>query len=317
MRPPRYSVVAALSVVLGAAACGTTPAPSPGDPSQLRTSSVLLERVASEINGTLQQNIAGEQLIYASLQGPLQTCMAEHGLHYQPPPFVTVYDAWDGMALPADSLALRPVSRTPSAHNGLGVIRERLVGVTVEGEAPNPGFDELTSDEDRAAYVATSDACVPPETEVEGAGRPGPDEVLDEAWLEFLASVDRIPAVAEGLEEYPACMAAHGFDVATIDEVRDQLIGMFQDPAADADTPASPGWVAIAQREEDAAEADYACRSAVHNLALVAAAQPLTEFQERYSDRIARRAEQWRDIADEAKARAAELRVLDPEIDRP
>lgn len=269
------AAVGSLALVLTLAACGHAAAPvTQGD-------AIQAERVATTMGARVLGSSADAQsltrLTFTAYQGSIRACMSGKGWTYTPHPLITTPTEW--ALIPFDEDVFQPVDSVTVARDGLGLARDSAFNwshAEQDARARNPGLPRDEAGQGR--YGRDVDVCQPAQDSYDLWGRYHVDTLIS-AWETARLSVANSAAVRDALAGYARCMAEAGFAVESREQLVRQLKASFQGPDASVIDPASAQFKSAAEAEAKASVADAACRRGAHDVAMVALAAELPQFE--------------------------------------
>lgn len=301
----RMVVICAVFGISGCATGVPTGAPAVTDFNRFAE---LVSTLDVQVNGSTPQVEAGQRLVYLRFQGPIVTCMAEHGFSYTPPP-MEPYLPSPPTNLPEWNDALTPAPQTFGFDDSIAQYAQWRAAQGFGGfsdAAPNPGFTGLAGDQ-QGDYDAQLEACLPEDDTYGRSGAPqGAEQVALREALAAVVDSALTPDVVAALGSYPGCMAAAGYAVDSRDALRARLQAdystFFEAHGLDGASTEAAAWSALVRSEAAAVAADGSCRASAHALAVSVVLPRLEEFAQTHAADLASSADAWEALVGEADA---------------
>jgi hypothetical protein len=293
-------------LVTGLVACksGDQPGAQPQvGSSAAHAASDALDTVYRQINGTVPQRIAGEEVTYHVVQKYTAGCMAKLKVTYYPPEFSTAYEGLSDADLSYGWDNGGWLGRPSSTD--LGVQRSKLSQARTSTANQVPSEVDAMSDADRARYADQLGKCEAPESLYADKDTAGGAADLQDKLNALVNGVLAKPEVQKLTSGYGACMRKAGYSgVTDPGAVQRQVAAKY--PALTAapidGKAAGAGWKDAVAAEAKAAAADAGCRQQLYNVAMVAVGAALTSFTSTNAAALSAVQAQWDAITKAAQA---------------
>ena len=270
---PLMRVLAIGPLLIGLVGCAeSVPHPATSD-TDVEADQQKLDALVQSIEGTREDRLAGEVLVFRHYQDALSECMKERGFTYEPPAFVD-----SSLALP-DPIVLNTEWLDPlSSDYGLPT---QARAATIVGKAQliqenkDTPYLHLTPDEQKA-YIDALGTCDPGDSSALATFPSGFDE-LRTSLQELLTTVsDQLESYGP---DYSRCMASNGVELESRLDAFDKLV-YGEPPYPDgSDQVASATWNDWVSKVHSIASADEACRREAYEMGMQTLSPLLGEFR--------------------------------------
>jgi hypothetical protein len=252
------------------------------------------------IGGTPVERDAGGLVSYRIEEDPFTTCVRALGVDYSPVPYVEQWANWpSGGASTFSTAWLAPLDDPQHLRQ---VVQSQVTAeraVAADQLAANQHYQALDAT-DRAAWDKALSSCS------EGGGyadawHPAPYLGLISNFHATLNDVDA--EVAKDAGSYQACMAGHGYSVASYSD----LVAYLEDQLpVDTDIPSigqagGAAWDAWTSLESDAYAADATCRSTLYEEGMALLAPVLQQFEADNAQALVDEQNGWDSLVAEAR----------------
>jgi len=253
----KMSLAVAVAALLAAGGC--TSADKAPPPVDAAGATAAYTRLVEAADGTRDQRIRDEKLVWAELNQSILACMRKAGLDYTVPPFVMTAG---GPSDPGDLTSVLPLGLPDF---GIAENRESMARATTAGVVPA----RLTGADEKSGYDDAVDTCTAAAPARDDWDPDGAGELLGKI-VDIFSAIEQQPAVQAKLKAYGSCLNQAGYQATTAAALRDTIYAKL--PTADvpwATLSASPEWRQAVDYERRAAADDTRCRTDLHDTVML------------------------------------------------
>lgn len=255
---------------------------------------VIFDQLLARIYGSADDRRDADRLMHERMQLAIADCMREEGQDYSPAPYQGVAG---GPMVPADVTFAAPLGADFGIAAGKQTVAEGFAAAT------NPGFEDLTDEAERQAYLSALERCADAGAAFQESYRPAGQDALSAPFEELLLEAQASEEVQGATEDYQACLAQRDVQAASWLDLWSAAHAQF--PTVELpweELSMRADWADAVAFEQALAEADAACRGSLRDAGLAATADDVTAFADDHADALLTLDAQWADLRAAAAA---------------